>query len=115
MTSEYSAIYTDDSNDDDMIALAAVFREQIYYLRLPSASSIFNVATRFFINFHYFQNEMILSFTTLNCQPGRKRIMNLLSSEEATKVKARKIALTSALKMYPWEHSRRQGSQGRIE
>jgi hypothetical protein len=40
MTSEYSAIYTDDSNDDDMIALAAVFREQIYYLRLPSASSI---------------------------------------------------------------------------
>jgi hypothetical protein len=23
MTSEYSAIYTDDSNDDDMIALAA--------------------------------------------------------------------------------------------
>jgi hypothetical protein len=41
MTSEYSAIYTDDSNDDDMIALAAVFREQIYYLRLPSASSIF--------------------------------------------------------------------------
>jgi hypothetical protein len=42
MTSEYSAIYTDDSNDDDMIALAAVFREQIYYLRLPSASSIFN-------------------------------------------------------------------------
>jgi hypothetical protein len=29
MTSEYSAIYTDDSNDDDMIALAAVFREQI--------------------------------------------------------------------------------------
>jgi hypothetical protein len=40
---------------------------------------------------------MILSFTTVNCQPGRKRIMNLLSSEEATKVKARKIALTSAL------------------
>ena len=36
---------------------------------------------------------MILSFTTLNCQPGRKRIMNLLSSEEAMKDKARKIAL----------------------
>ena len=41
MTSEYFAIYTDGSNDGDRLALAAIFRQQIYSLRLPSASSIF--------------------------------------------------------------------------
>ena len=50
---------------------------------------------------------MIFTFTTLNCQPGRKRIMNLLSSEEATKVKARTIALTSALKIELADGNRR--------
>jgi hypothetical protein len=40
MTSEYSAIYTDDYKDDDRIALIAAYRQQVYYLRLPSASSI---------------------------------------------------------------------------
>jgi hypothetical protein len=30
MTTEYSAIYTDSSKDDDRIALAAVFRQQVY-------------------------------------------------------------------------------------
>jgi len=39
-TSEYSAIYTDGSKDGDRVALAAVFGQQIYYVRLPSASSI---------------------------------------------------------------------------
>ena len=42
VTSEYSAIYTDDSKDGDRVALAAVFRQQVYSLRLPSASSIFS-------------------------------------------------------------------------
>jgi len=42
MTSEYFAIYTDGSNDGDRLALAAGFRQQVYSLRLPSASSIFN-------------------------------------------------------------------------
>jgi hypothetical protein len=42
MASEYFAIYTDGSNDGDRLALAAVFRQQVYSLRLPSASSIFN-------------------------------------------------------------------------
>ena len=42
MTSEYFAVYTDGSNDGDRLALAAVFRQQVYSLRLPSASSIFN-------------------------------------------------------------------------
>jgi hypothetical protein len=42
MASEYSAIYTYGSNDGDRLALAAVFRQQVYSLRLPSASSIFN-------------------------------------------------------------------------
>jgi hypothetical protein len=39
--SEYSTMYTDGSNDSDMVASAAVFGQQIYSLRLPSASSIF--------------------------------------------------------------------------
>jgi hypothetical protein len=42
MASEYFAIYTYGSNDGDRLALAAVFRQQVYSLRLPSASSIFN-------------------------------------------------------------------------
>jgi hypothetical protein len=41
MTSKYLAIYTDGSNDGDRLALAAVFRQQVYSLRLPSAISIF--------------------------------------------------------------------------
>ena len=40
MTSEYSAMYTDGSKNDDRIALTVVFRQQVYSLRLPSASSI---------------------------------------------------------------------------
>ena len=42
MASEYFAIYTYGSNDGGRLALAAVFRQQVYSLRLPSASSIFN-------------------------------------------------------------------------
>jgi hypothetical protein len=41
MTTEYSAMYIDSSKDDDRIALAAVFRQQVYSLRLPTAISIF--------------------------------------------------------------------------
>ena len=41
VTSEYSAIYTDGSNDGDRVASAAVFGQQVDSLRLPSASSIF--------------------------------------------------------------------------
>ena len=41
MTSKYFAIDTNDSNDGDRLALAAVFRKQVYSLRLPSAISIF--------------------------------------------------------------------------
>jgi hypothetical protein len=40
--SEYSAIYTDGSNDGDRVASAAVFGQQVYSVRLPSASSIFS-------------------------------------------------------------------------
>jgi len=42
VTSEYSAIYTDGSKDGDGVALAAVFGQQVYSVRLPSASSIFS-------------------------------------------------------------------------
>jgi hypothetical protein len=42
MASEYFAIYTYGSNDGDRLALAAIFIQQVYSLRLPSASSIFN-------------------------------------------------------------------------
>ena len=40
--SEYSAIYTDGSQDGDKLASAAVFGQQVYSTRLPSASSIFS-------------------------------------------------------------------------
>ena len=39
VTSEYSTIYTDGSKDGDRVA---VFRQQVYSARLPSASSIFS-------------------------------------------------------------------------
>jgi hypothetical protein len=39
--SEYSTIYTDGSKDYDRVASAAVFGQQVYSARLPSASSIF--------------------------------------------------------------------------
>jgi len=39
----YSAIYTDGSKDDDRVASAAVFGQQVYSFRLPSAISIFSV------------------------------------------------------------------------
>jgi hypothetical protein len=42
VTSEYSAIYADGSKDDDRVASTAVFGQQVNYLRLPSASSIFS-------------------------------------------------------------------------
>jgi hypothetical protein len=41
-TSECSAIYTDGSKDGDRVASTAVFRQQVYSVRLPSASSIFS-------------------------------------------------------------------------
>jgi len=40
--SEYSAIYTDGSKDGDRVLSAAVFGQQVYSLRLLSASSIFS-------------------------------------------------------------------------
>ena len=42
VTSEYSAIYTGGSKDGDRVASAAVFRQQVDSVRLPSASSIFS-------------------------------------------------------------------------
>jgi len=42
VTSEYSAIYTDGSKDGDIVVSAAVFGQQVYSTRLPSASSIFS-------------------------------------------------------------------------
>ena len=41
-TSKYSAIHTDGSNDGNRVASAAVFRQQVYSLRLLYASSIFS-------------------------------------------------------------------------
>ena len=41
-TSEYSTIYTDGSKDGNRVASAAVFGQQVYSARLPSASSIFS-------------------------------------------------------------------------
>jgi len=35
-------LYTDGSNDGDRVASAAVFGQQVYSVRLPSASSIFS-------------------------------------------------------------------------
>jgi ribonuclease HI len=40
--SEYSTIYTDGSKDGDRVTSAADFGQQVYFARLPSASSIFN-------------------------------------------------------------------------
>ena len=40
--SKYSTIYTDGSKDGDRVASAAVFGQQVYSARLPSASSIFS-------------------------------------------------------------------------
>jgi hypothetical protein len=40
--SEYSTIYTDDSKDGDRVASTAVFGQQVYSARLPSASLIFS-------------------------------------------------------------------------
>ena len=42
VTCEYSTIYTDVSKDGDIVASAAVFGQQVYSARLPSASSIFS-------------------------------------------------------------------------
>ena len=42
VTSEYSTIYTDGSKDGNRVASAAVFGQQVYSVRLPSASSIFS-------------------------------------------------------------------------
>jgi hypothetical protein len=42
VTSEYSAIYTDGSKDGDRVASAAIFGQQVYSARIPSASSIFS-------------------------------------------------------------------------
>jgi hypothetical protein len=42
VTSEYSTIYTDGSKYGNRVASAAVFGQQVYSARLPSASSIFN-------------------------------------------------------------------------
>jgi hypothetical protein len=39
VTSEYSAIYTDGSKDGDRVASAAVFGQQVYSARIPSAGS----------------------------------------------------------------------------
>jgi hypothetical protein len=41
VTTECSAIYTDGSQDGNIVASAAVFGQQVYSVRLPSASSIF--------------------------------------------------------------------------
>ena len=38
----YSAIYTDGSKDGDRVASAAVFGQQVYSARIPSANSIFS-------------------------------------------------------------------------
>ena len=43
--SEYSAIYTDASKDGDRVPSAAVFGQQVYSVRLLSASSIFTAET----------------------------------------------------------------------
>jgi hypothetical protein len=42
VTSEYSTIYTDGSKYGNRVASAAVFGQQVYSARLPSASLIFN-------------------------------------------------------------------------
>jgi ribonuclease HI len=42
VTSEYSAIYTDGSKDGDRVSSAAVFGQQVYSARIPSAGSIFS-------------------------------------------------------------------------
>ena len=42
VTSECSAIYTGGSKDGDRVASAAVFRQQVDSVRLPSACSIFS-------------------------------------------------------------------------
>jgi hypothetical protein len=41
VTTECSEIYTDGSQDGNIVASAAVFGQQVYSVRLPSASSIF--------------------------------------------------------------------------
>jgi len=45
VTSEYSAIYADGAKDGDRVASAVVFGQQVYYVRLPSVSSIFSAET----------------------------------------------------------------------
>ena len=42
VTTEYSAIYTDGSKDGGRVASTAVLGQQVYYARLPSASSVFS-------------------------------------------------------------------------
>ena len=42
IASDYSAIYTDGSEEGERVASVAVFGQQVYYVRLPSASSIFS-------------------------------------------------------------------------
>ena len=65
-------MYTDGSNDSDMVASAAVFGQQIYSLRLPSASSIFVAeanAIRLVLKFVAFSDEskFMISSNTLPC------------------------------------------------
>ena len=72
LTSEYSTIYTDGSNDGDMVASAAIFEQQVYSLRLPSASSIFIAeanAMRLALKFVASSDEskFIISSNTLPC------------------------------------------------
>jgi len=42
VTSKYFAIYIDGSKDGERVASEAVFGQQVYSVRLPSASSIFS-------------------------------------------------------------------------
>jgi hypothetical protein len=65
-------MYTDGSNDSGMVASAAVFGQQIYSLRLPSASSIFVAeanAIRLVLKFVAFSDEskFMISSNTLPC------------------------------------------------
>ena len=46
VTFEYSAIYKDGSKNGDRVGSAAVFGQQVYSVRLPSASSVFSAETK---------------------------------------------------------------------
>ena len=82
MTSEYFAVYTDDSNDGGRLALAAVFRQQVYSLRLPSASSIFNAEVNAIfhaLKFVASTDESISMILVLACWQLRVVILKTLS------------------------------------